>query len=141
RFRLYRRAKAAVMSFCSRCVKLTTDGGRLVFRGFKSMGPPPGVYSLLELARSSQPVRWESTVTDQGKPAADGSSLMALSGLAQHLRQPWPIFWMNAGRVRLCGSSLALLSDRKELAIEALYGEENYEADPAYSHFLSGEPL
>ncbi|MBM3861406.1 MAG: glycosyltransferase family 61 protein [Verrucomicrobia bacterium] len=101
---------------------------------------PRGNFSALDLVRSQQS-EGRLVLTDQGAPALPVPSVMILSGLRQHLEQPWPIFWSRHQRVRLVGPGLLHLDGQRRLCVEAAYGSQRWREDPGYRHALWRRPL
>lgn len=98
------------------------------------LGPPKGCYSILDELRSPAPPAGRIILEDQGAPVLPARSLQVLSGLRQHLEQPWPIFWSRHARARLVGPGLALVNERKEMAVESGYGIQRALTDPGYRY-------
>ncbi|HEU6449056.1 MAG TPA: glycosyltransferase family 61 protein [Verrucomicrobiae bacterium] len=99
------------------------------------LGPPNETISIYQslLYEKMRPAR--VVLTDQGAPELSADSLMAVSGLRQHLCQPWPVFWSHHKNARLVSSSLALLDERKRLCRESVYNDMCAQDDPAWNYF------
>lgn len=103
-------------------------------------GPPAKTFSLYRALRCGWPkLNGRIVLHDQGTPQVSGDSLLVQSGLAQHLEQPWPIFWSEHANGRLITESLALLLQDKVLCIESVYNDKRWRSDPA-SRFLRLPP-
>jgi capsular polysaccharide biosynthesis protein len=103
-----------------KAVDLGLDVARVMTPMNPCIGPPKGTFSLYDSLGQGQLegriVQHEQT--GQNVPA---NSIQVLSRLQQHLAQPWPIFWSHHKEARLAGPSLALLNERKEIALESVY--------------------
>jgi capsular polysaccharide biosynthesis protein len=106
------------------------------------LGPTRGWYSDLELLqRGGLEVEGRIVLMDQGAPRVTPESPMALCKRGQHLRQPFPIFWIRRRNVRLVGPDLVHINARKQVSVEAVYGRPGVKDDPAYQFFIRGEPM
>lgn len=128
---LYRRLKRGIWA--------RTVGG--AFKILRWLSPPraewgmsPGGFSMLECCRNDR-VHGRVIIEGQGVPRFKDNSAIQKSGLNQDKEQPWPIFWTNCRKARLAGRSLALLNERKEICVEAVYGTRRFKSDAAFNRF------
>ncbi len=130
----YRLARAAKNCF----VRIVSDTGieiaRIALSRQAKLGPPRGCYSILDQLRKPIPIEGRIILEDQGAPMLPEPSLQAMSGMRQHLEQPWPVFWSRHANARLVGPGLALVNSNKALAIESAYGRDRAQNDPGYRH-------
>jgi hypothetical protein len=118
-----------------RCLStLAREASRQLGVGIR-FGGPRGFYSVLAEMESGV-VSGRMVVKSQPLPSLPSPSLIDLAGMGQNGRQPWPIFWSHQRGARLVGASLAPLNDEKKLMLEAAYGTEFCQTDPAYNYIL-----
>ena len=98
-------------------------------------GAARGFISALQLVRNGEH-DGRVILESQQLPILPEASLIALAGMNQNGRQPWPIFWFRHSGARLVGGSLALLQEGKQLVGESVYGEEFQFQDPSYNYLL-----
>jgi hypothetical protein len=105
------------------------------------LGPPSGSFSIIE-ELDSRPPRREGRVIvrDQGAPKTNAGSLMVRCRLTQHCEQPRPIFWSHHRKARLVGASLALMDERKRLALESVFGPRYAPFDPSNRYLALPPP-
>jgi len=73
--------------------------------------------------------------------AAGPGSLRVVARMRQDQFQPWPIFWSQRRHARLVGPTLALMNDRKEIALESVFGQEFAPDDPSARMLWLPAPL
>ena len=106
------------------------------------VGPPKGTFSIYEALRAGAPdSRGRIIQTEQTGQRVPEDSLQVLCGLKQHLEQPRPIFWSYHQNARLVSSSLALLNDKKQVALESVYGKQFLGHDPGYRYVKLPPPV
>jgi len=105
-------------------------------------GPPLRVFSAYQTLRCGCP-RLEGRIVleDQGWPVVHEDSLLAAGSTEQHTDQPWPVLWSRHPGAHLVSSSLALVTEKKELCVESVYGYRHYRWDPAGRYFRLPEPV
>lgn len=141
KFALYRRVLRVQAQIGSTLRRTIFAVARWLTSRTASFGPPNGLFSLTDGVRHGDPENGGIILESQGVPPTPPDSLMILSGLGQHERQPWPIIWSHRYRARLCSRSLALLNEKKQIAAESIYGADFGREDPAQSYFIRGTPL
>ena len=110
---------------------------RLLFKDTKYFGPPSKTFSIYKELLSKNPeYKGRIVLENQGTPETSRNSLVVLSGLKQHLEQPWPIIWSEHSNARLISNSLALINNDKELCIESVYGHERLRGDQASKYMI-----
>ncbi len=97
-------------------------------------GAPKGFYSELDLVKQGK-IPGRIIVPAQVSIQLAPDSLRKKCGLGQDGFQPWPIFWSQHQNVRLVGSTLLALNERKEASVEAMYQEFCHKDDPGYRYF------
>ena len=108
-------------------------------RALRFAPPKARTFSALELVRAGK-LEGRLVLEDQGSPQVSPESLMTLSRMGQEQAQPWPIFWSRHREARLVSESLAILSERKELACESVYRQFNHH-DPARRYTMLAPPV
>jgi hypothetical protein len=105
-------------------------------------GPPVGLFSAYQTLRCGCP-RLEGRIVleDQGRPVVREGSPLAAGSTEQHTDQPWPVLWSRHPGAHLASSSLALVTPKKELCLESVYGYRFYQGDPACRYFRLPEPI
>jgi len=132
---IHRPAKWLRRRAWKKAVDLTLDVARLVVPMNARFGPPKGTFSIYELLQRAAPgVSGRVVLTEQREQRMPENSIQALCGLKQHLEQPRPIFWSYHQRARLASSSLALMNEKKEVAVESVYGRQFVRHDPGYRY-------
>jgi hypothetical protein len=125
-------------------LKRVTDGllelSRLLSTPWPRWGPAKATFSILELLRAKV-VQGRIVLETQGEQSLPDHSIQVLCGLTQHAEQPRPIFWSHHREARLVGASLGLMDGKKQIAIEAAYGQRFFRNDPAYRHLTLPAPV
>ena len=97
------------------------------------LGPPKGTYRECERVRRGE-IPGRIIREGQTPPVLSRDSLRAVCGLGQDGHQPWPIFCSHRREARLVGRTLALMDERKRLALESVYAEHCLPREPAYRY-------
>ena len=105
-------------------------------------GPPVRLFSAYQALRCGCP-RLEGRIVleDQGWPVVREGSPLAAGSTEQHTDQPWPVLWSRHPGAHLVSNSLALVTPKKELCLESVYGYRFYRADPASRYFRLPAPV
>lgn len=100
----------------------------------KRIGPPQGTFSLASEVCGGQA---EGRIVHEAMPippAAEGSLSLVCQQLGlQPRHQLYPVFWARCPEMRLAGSTLVPVNDRKQAVEEAMFGEER-KRDPGYHY-------
>jgi len=123
----------------ARATKLFVELARVCGVGFR-FGGPRGFFSGLELL-DNEGCLGSVLLKRQQLPMLPVASLIKQTGHNQNGRQPWPVFWMKIKEARLVGDSLAPVNFKKQMLIEAVYGEEFAATDPSYHYSYLHSPL
>jgi capsular polysaccharide biosynthesis protein len=116
-------------------VDLTVETARVLAPMNPELGPPKGAFSIYEALRRGEPgLTGRIVLEEQSGQVVPKNSLQVLCGLRQHLEQPRPIFWSHHRGARLVSSSLALLNEKKQIAVESVYGKRFLPYQPGYRY-------
>lgn len=112
------------------------EAARTVSSSEPRWGPPKGSFSIYEdlLKRPNPGRKGRIVLHDQGPLPVSPDSLLERCGLRQHLEQPRPILWSHHQAARLVSSSLALINEQKQVALESVYGTRFLHGDTAYRY-------
>lgn len=119
--------------------RLLVEMCRRAFRGWKSQGPPLGIFSALLLVRAGK-TQGAILLESQNLPAFDPQSVTKLCRMGQESGQPWPLFWCRLGQTRLVGPSLCPLNEKKEIMVESAYGQNFYRTEPSFNQLILHTP-
>ena len=108
---------------------------RIILSGTR-LGPPSGFFSVFG-SLQSEGCFVRTVMNGQALSQLPDRSLIRDAGMNQNAHQPWPIFVASMSHVRLVGSSLCPMNDRKQLMKEACYGDSYYREDPSFHQFIS----
>jgi hypothetical protein len=105
-------------------------------------GPPIRLFSAYQTLRCGCP-RLEGRIVleDQKWPVVCEGIPLAAGSTEQHTDQPWPVLWSRHPGAHLVSSSLALVTPKKELCLESIYGYRHFRGDPAGCYFRLPEPV
>jgi hypothetical protein len=105
-------------------------------------GPPVRLFSAYQALRCGYPkLEGRIVLEDQGSPVVREGSLLAAGITEQHTTQPWPVLWSRHPGAHLVSSALALVTPKKELCLESVYGHRFYRWDPACRYFRLPKPV
>jgi capsular polysaccharide biosynthesis protein len=122
-------------------VDLTVETARVLAPMNPQLGPPKGTFSIYEALRRGEPgLEGRILLEEQSGQVVPGKSLQVLCRLKQHLEQPRPVFWSRHGGARLVTSSLALLNEKKQVAVESVYGRQFLRYQPGYRYLKLPRP-
>jgi hypothetical protein len=94
-------------------------------------GPPRRPFSTYECVKGGQ-LPGQIVLREQPRADPARTVLRRTAGLGQEKHVPWPVFWSEHRDAHLVGSTLGLINERKELAIESAWGAICLNDDPAY---------
>jgi capsular polysaccharide biosynthesis protein len=123
-----------------RLAHVSLNALRRVIPSSVAFGPPKSAFSIYEKLKSGA-AAGRVILEQQRAPDPRRTALRRLAGLGQEVHLQWPVFWSEHAQARLVGPTLALLNERKELAIEAAWGAICLDDDPAYRQLRRPAPV